>query len=184
MKAFAILTLSHLLVGKAAATSPMAVSVSPSLASGNAQVFTATYSDDSGASVLNRRLFLIGSALTGSGTCFVQADPTGIYLVNDNDSGLLGPLTGSRTYSNSQCTLNGSGTSLVDVGTTSTLQSTSRCRLVALLPPRRRIHGTRRRICGATTYRNLRVTSSPLPGPVYQVRPARSAIPASAHFWF
>ncbi len=121
MKGFALLTLSLLLVGKAAATSPMAVSVSPSLASGNSQVFTATYSDDSGASVLNRRLFLIGSALTGSGTCFVQADPTGIYLVNDNDSGLLGPLAGSGTYSNSQCTLNGSGTSLVDVGTTSTL---------------------------------------------------------------
>ncbi len=100
---------------------PLAVSVTPAASSGTSQVFTATYSNVAGASVLNRRLFMINSVLSGSGGCFVQADPTGIYLVNDADSALLGPATGSGTLSNSQCTLNQAGTSVSNSGLTSTL---------------------------------------------------------------
>jgi parallel beta-helix repeat protein len=100
---------------------PMDVSVSPSSASGMSQTFTAVYSDAAGASYLNRRLFLINSALNGSGACFVQTDTTGIYLLNDADSALLGPLNGSNSFSTSQCTLSGTGSSVVNSGSTSTV---------------------------------------------------------------
>lgn len=100
---------------------PTADSVTPSSASGTAQTFTAVYSDASGATTLNRRLFLINSSLNGAGACFVQADPTGIYLVNDAGSGLLGPVTGSATFTNNQCTLNGIDTTLNNSSSTSTL---------------------------------------------------------------
>ncbi len=103
------------------ASVPATVAVTPSSGTGNSQVFTATYSDPAGAIVLNRRLFLVNSALSALGACFVQVDPTGTYLVNDADSALLGPLTGSGTLANTQCTLNGTGTSMVNSGTTSTL---------------------------------------------------------------
>lgn len=105
----------------AVASAPTAVSVSPSSGVGLSQTFTATYSDAAGAASLNRRLFLMNTSLNGASACFVQADSTGIYLVNDAGSGLLGPVTGSNTLSNTQCTLNGSGTALANNGTTSTL---------------------------------------------------------------
>ncbi len=100
---------------------PSAISVSPASGSGLSQIFTAIYSNPAGASFLNRRLFLINSTLSGSGGCFVQADATGIYLVNNLDSALLGPLSGASNLSNSQCTLSGAGTSFVNSGSTSTL---------------------------------------------------------------
>lgn len=100
---------------------PTADSVTPSAAGGTAQVFTAVYSDPSGATVFNRRLFVVNSVLNGAGACFVQTDPTGIYLVNDAGSGLLGPLTGSATLTNNQCTLNGSGSGVVNSGNSSTV---------------------------------------------------------------
>jgi hypothetical protein len=98
---------------------PMPVSVSPSSGSGTSQVFTAVYSDAAGASMLNYRFLIINSTLSISGGCWVWVDTTGIYLENDNATALLGPLTGSNSFSNSQCTLN-SGT-VSNTGTTSTV---------------------------------------------------------------
>jgi hypothetical protein len=98
---------------------PTPVSVSPSSGSGTSQVFTAVYSDAAGASMLNYRLLLIDSGLTIPGGCWVWVDSTGIYLETDNATLLLGPLTGSNSFSNSQCTLN-SGT-VSNSGTTSTV---------------------------------------------------------------
>ena len=104
-----------------ATTPPSAVSVSPSTGVGISQVFTTVFSDAGGASLISNRTVLINSALYGINACVIQAGSTGIYLYNDGSSALLGPLSPSGTLSNSQCTLNGSGTSLTNSGTTSTL---------------------------------------------------------------
>jgi hypothetical protein len=95
---------------------PAAVSVSPSAASGTSQVFTAVYSDTAGANALGGELFLINSGINGGGACYVQIYSGGIYLVNDAGSAVIGPLTGSGTLSNSQCTLNGAGSSVTSAG--------------------------------------------------------------------
>ena len=98
---------------------PSAVSITPASGTGSTQSFTAVYSDASGGSLLNHRFLIIGSALSTQNVCWVWADPTGIFLENDTASALMGPLTGSNTLSNSQCTLN-SGT-ISTSGTTSTV---------------------------------------------------------------
>jgi hypothetical protein len=98
---------------------PTATSVTPSSGTGSTQMFTAVFSDPAGASYLNYRFLLINSGLSATAGCWVWADPTGIYLESDNASALLGPLNGSNSFSNSQCTLN-SG-SVVNSGTTSTV---------------------------------------------------------------
>ncbi len=108
-------------VSSGAPATPTADSVSPGSGSGAAQSFTAVFSDGSGAGLLNRRLILINSTLNGAGGCFIQADPTGIYLVNDSGSALSAGLIGGSSVSNSQCTLNGVGTSVVNAGNSSTV---------------------------------------------------------------
>ncbi len=101
-------------------SAPTTVSVAPSSGSGLSQTFTAVYSNPAGASMLNHRLLLINTAIYGAGACYVQADNTGFYLVNDAGNALLGP-AGTSTLSNSQCTLSGSGSSISNSGTTSTV---------------------------------------------------------------
>src|SRR5437868_7553523 len=68
---------------------------------------------------------LFNSALNGVNACWVAYDKavTGFYLVNDSYSGLLGPLAvGSNlTLQNTQCTLNGTGSSVSGSGNTLTL---------------------------------------------------------------
>jgi hypothetical protein len=96
-------------------------SLIPSNATGSAQVFTVVYSDSAGATALNRRLFFINSSLTAPGACIVQVDARGAYLDNDANSALIGPLTGTGTLSNSQCTLHGIGTGVSNTGNTSTV---------------------------------------------------------------
>jgi parallel beta-helix repeat protein len=101
---------------------PTADSVSPSSGSGTFQTFTAVYSDGGGALLLNRRLFQIDpSVLSNAGACLVQVDQTGIFLWNDAGTGTTGPLIGSGTLTNSQCTLNGATTTVVNFGNSSTL---------------------------------------------------------------
>jgi hypothetical protein len=70
---------------------------------------------------LNNRQFLINSVLTGINACQVVANQSGIYLLSDNGSALLGPLNGSGSLSNSQCTLIGSATNVQNGGNNSVL---------------------------------------------------------------
>jgi hypothetical protein len=100
---------------------PTAVSVTPSAGSGSSQIFTAVYSDTAGASFLSRASFLVNSSVDGAGACFVKVDTTGIYLINDANSGLSGPLSVGGALSNSQCTLNGTGSGTVNAGNNSTV---------------------------------------------------------------
>ena len=100
---------------------PTPVSITPSSGSGSSQVFTAVFSDTAGVAYLNDRTILFNSVLSGGNACMVQVVPGGTYLLSDSGAAYLGPLTASGTISNSQCTLNGSGSSVSNAGNTSTI---------------------------------------------------------------
>ena len=92
---------------------PSAVSVTPNSGSGLTQTFTATYTDPAGASDIQVVYLQIGLAGGGAYSCFAAYIPStnGLYLFNDANSAVLGPITpgSSNTVSNSRCTLSGSG---------------------------------------------------------------------------
>jgi uncharacterized repeat protein (TIGR01451 family) len=100
---------------------PSWVSISPNTGTGQTQAFTATFSDSNGGSDINEMDLLINNYYTFSQGCWVyyRHDQNYFYLYNDSGTGLLGPISpGSGSISNSQCTLNGSGSSYGVSGTT------------------------------------------------------------------
>jgi len=106
-------------------TTASAVSVTPASGTGSTQTFAFAFSDTAGASSLSTVQVLLNSAFTGIQSCYIWFDVThsAAYLVNDASSSSLGPLTlgTANSLSNSQCTLNGTGSSLVASGNTLTL---------------------------------------------------------------
>jgi hypothetical protein len=109
-------------VGTFTIGSTIAASLTPSAGGGTSQVFTAVFSDTAGGSAVAGELFLINSALSGSSACWIQAGPSGIYLYDDDSTPVaLGPIVAGGTYSNKQCTLNGSGSGVAISGNNLTL---------------------------------------------------------------
>ncbi|HEY2014180.1 MAG TPA: hypothetical protein VGH38_11810, partial [Bryobacteraceae bacterium] len=113
-------------VQSAANRTPTAVSVSPGAGSGLSQPFTFTFSDLDGRQDLNVLNVLINNGLDGGRACYmayVVASNT-LYLLSDDGGTLLTPglvLNGSGgVTSNSQCTINGTGSSVGGSGTTLT----------------------------------------------------------------
>ncbi len=101
---------------------PSFVSVTPNAGSGSSEVFTAVFSDTAGGSAINGEFFLINSTLNGSGACWIQVGPSGIYLYDDDSTPVvLGPIVAGGTYSNKQCTLNGTGSGVSTSGNNLTL---------------------------------------------------------------
>ena len=104
--------------------SAAAVSVSPALGSGNAQTFAFAFSDEAGANDLTSvSVVFNGTALT-AGACSVTYNRAGNVLSLLNDSGQLPPsgiAPGSGTQQNSQCVLNGAGSTVVLSGQTLSL---------------------------------------------------------------
>ena len=109
---------------------PSVSGVSPGSGSGMSQTFTFTFSDAAGWQSLGVQDILINSALDGRHACYIAYVPSGattgsLYLVDDaGDAG--GPYTGmvlpsSQRASNSQCTINGTGSSASGSGNTLTL---------------------------------------------------------------
>ena len=109
---------------------PEPVSVSP--ASGNtlSQTFTYTFSNPTGAENLGVLNILVNSALDGRNACYLAYVPAGLNsgtLLLVNDAGAAGgpfqqlSIPGSGTISNSQCTINGTGSSVSGSGNTMTL---------------------------------------------------------------
>ncbi len=96
-----------------------ALSVSPSSGSGLSSSFTAVYTDPSGAADLQVLYLDIGGA-GAQHSCFVAYIPASnvLYLFNDTNSTVLGPITPgtSTSVSNSQCTLSGAGGPAVSGG--------------------------------------------------------------------
>ena len=118
-------------VGFTIQSGPAATTVSPGAGNGANQTFTFTFSDPAGYQNLGVLDVLINNYLDGIQACYVALVPSGanagaVYLVDDGgDAG--GPfagymtLPGSGSVSNSQCTVNGTGSSVVGSGTTITL---------------------------------------------------------------
>ena len=106
-------------------TFPVAnVSVTPSSGSGATQLFACQFSDEAGANDLTSVSVLFSSSASTAGACSVTYDRAHNALALLTDAGQLpvGAITpGSGTQQNSQCTLDGAGSSVVLSGQTLTL---------------------------------------------------------------
>lgn len=102
------------------AAPPSVVSLSPTSGAGLTQTFTGTYSDHNGIADISDVSILFNTAVTGLNACYVHYYPAtnALYLRNNADTGLIGPLTPGSTssISNSQCTVNGGGSSAGNSG--------------------------------------------------------------------
>jgi hypothetical protein len=98
-----------------------AVSVTPTSGSGSTASLTATYGNTAGYTDLAWTLLLVNSSLNGSGACYVayQQGSNSFYLANDTGTGWMPtsvPAESSGNVQNSQCTLNGTGSSVSGSG--------------------------------------------------------------------
>lgn len=103
---------------------PAAISVTPSSGSGNTVTFTAQYSHPAGAGSLTMVALLVNTTASLNFACYVAYSPaTNLFtLANDDAStggGSVAP--GGASRQNSQCTLNGAGSSASIAGTNLTL---------------------------------------------------------------
>jgi len=103
---------------------PSAVSVTPASGSGNAVVFSAQYTDSGGAAALTAVSLLVSSSVSTSVACYVTYTAAGGLLTLANDN----PATGSQivtfgggSQQNSECIVNGAGSSVSLAGSTLTL---------------------------------------------------------------
>jgi hypothetical protein len=105
---------------------PAAVSVTPSSGSGTSQLFSFAFSDDAGAAQIKIASVVINSTTnTYANSCtFTYDSGTGLVsLIRDSGSGWVGSIRPGTATSiqNSQCTLNGSGSKIVNAGANLTL---------------------------------------------------------------
>jgi YVTN family beta-propeller protein len=103
---------------------PSVVTVTPNPATGLTNTFALTYSDTGGYASLYSVGVIFDSAVTPFNTCFLVYYPSNntLYLYNNNAAtGTTWIKPGSGTLSNSQCTITGSGTSVVKSGNNLTL---------------------------------------------------------------
>jgi hypothetical protein len=95
-------------------TPPFSTSLSPTSGSGNTQIFQAQYTDVNGSSRITLASMLLNSILNGTQACFVNyfAATNTFGLLNDAGNSWMIVTPGSNTTAqNSQCILNGSGSS-------------------------------------------------------------------------
>ncbi|MDQ6665672.1 MAG: SBBP repeat-containing protein, partial [Acidobacteriota bacterium] len=99
---------------------PTADSVTPNAGLGTSQNFTFKYSSVNGYSYLNVAYALINGGLNGSGGCVAYYLAGALYLFNDAGTGAIGPVTpgASGTLQNSQCLIDGPGSSASGSGNT------------------------------------------------------------------
>ena len=103
---------------------PSAVSVTPSSGTGSAVVFSAQYTDSGGASALTTVSFLVNTSASPAVACYVSYNlaTNALSLANDDPtSGSQVVTFGGGSQQNSQCIVNGSGSSVSLSGSTLTL---------------------------------------------------------------
>jgi len=102
---------------------PTVVSVTPNPATGLSNTFALTYSDPNGAEDLKYVKVIFNPGTGASTTCYVSytVGSNLLSLYNDAGTGVTSITPGSGTLSNSQCTITGSGTSVVRSGDNLTL---------------------------------------------------------------
>jgi YVTN family beta-propeller protein len=110
-------------VAVAFAPSPAVISAAPNPASGLSNTFALTYSDVYGASDLGLVGVIFNSEIAALNSCAVFYAPANnlVYLIDDAGTGSSSLTPGSGMLSNSQCTITGSGTSVVSSGDNLTL---------------------------------------------------------------
>ena len=110
-------------VAVAFAPSPSVISVTPNPVFGLSITFALTYSDVYGASDLALLGAKFNSAVADPNSCTVFYAPATnlVYLLNDAGTGSSSITPGSGTLSNAQCTIAGSGTSVLTSGNDLTL---------------------------------------------------------------
>jgi len=119
-----------ILLGKPLITIPQAISANPAAGGGANQTFTFVFSDADGWQQLGVMNILINRFLDGRQACYVAYVASGattgsLYLVDDagNAGGPFAAmaLPGSATIQNSQCAINGAGSSVTASGNILTL---------------------------------------------------------------
>jgi hypothetical protein len=110
-----------------AVTTLAAGPLTPTSGAGASQVFSAQYTNPGGASAFTNAFLLISSGLASLNSCYVEYETSvnGLFLMNDAATGFLGPIApgSAGTLQNSQCTLNGSGSSVSIAGSTLTVNA-------------------------------------------------------------
>jgi hypothetical protein len=111
-------------VGTGPNQAPSVVSVTPSSGGGWSQTFSFLFSDPDGAADLRYEFVLINQDLRGDGACLLHYDGTRLWLANDPGTAWQGPLTpgSAGTLQNSQCVLDGAGSSVSTSGQNLTLR--------------------------------------------------------------
>jgi hypothetical protein len=107
----------------AMATPPVNVSVTPSSGSGASQTFTFQFSNTSGASNMTSAALLISASNSATSACDIVYTPAQntIQLLTDAGSAGSAITPGSGSLSNSQCSINGAGSTVSVSGTTLTV---------------------------------------------------------------
>ncbi|HTD42934.1 MAG TPA: SBBP repeat-containing protein, partial [Bryobacteraceae bacterium] len=103
---------------------PSTVSVTPTSGSGNSVILTAQYSDTGGAAALTTVSLLVNTSASTTNACYVSYNSATnvISLANDSpSSGSVTVIPGGGSQQNSQCIVNGVGTSASISGSTLTL---------------------------------------------------------------
>lgn len=98
------------------------ITVTPSSGSGVSQAFSFAYTNTN----QSQEHFFFNGSLSGVSACYVlyERSPNALYLVNDQGTALIGPVTpgGSGTLSNSQCSVPASTASVSISGATVTVK--------------------------------------------------------------
>ncbi len=101
-------------------TPPAVVSLTPSSGQGSSQIFVLTVADLAGANDLSSVQLLFANSTSLSSACALTYIPqqNNLGLTNDAGTGYAGYVTAGQatSVSNSQCTLNGSGSSIQTAG--------------------------------------------------------------------
>ena len=112
-------------IGQPSGAPPSVVSVTPSSGQGSAQSFALAVSDPLGANDLATVQLFFNTSTATSGACIVTytAQQGNLGLTNDAGRGYAGYVSPGQaaTVSNSQCTLNGSGSSIQTSGNSLTM---------------------------------------------------------------
>jgi hypothetical protein len=99
------------------------ISLSPNSGTGVSQIFTAVMKDGDGATTIPFVQFVMNAGLSGFNGCFIHYDRASnvFFLLNDLGTVFSGLVAGSGTVSNSQCTLNGTGSGGTSIGSNLTV---------------------------------------------------------------
>ncbi len=96
--------------------------VTPSTGNGINQTFQFVFTDPAGVSDIQAAVVVINSSLNGNNACYFYVDTSGVLkLASDSTSSWTNLTFGSGTVQNSQCSISGTGASLLSSGTRWTL---------------------------------------------------------------